>query len=56
MTSRARKVAGGYRLSGAKTWITNSPIADVFVVWAKDDDGDDPRLHPREGHGRADRA
>jgi glutaryl-CoA dehydrogenase len=39
MTSRARKVAGGYRLSGAKNWITNSPIADVFVVWAKDDDG-----------------
>jgi glutaryl-CoA dehydrogenase len=39
MTSRARKVAGGYRLSGAKNWITNSPIADVFIVWAKDDDG-----------------
>jgi glutaryl-CoA dehydrogenase len=37
MTSRARKVAGGYRLNGAKNWITNSPIADVFVVWAKDD-------------------
>jgi glutaryl-CoA dehydrogenase len=30
-----RKVAGGYRLSGAKMWITNAPIADVFVVWAK---------------------
>ncbi len=40
MASRARKVAGGYSLSGAKTWITNSPIADVFVVWAKDDAGD----------------
>ncbi len=40
MTSRAKKVDGGYRLSGAKTWITNSPIADVFVVWAKDDEGD----------------
>jgi glutaryl-CoA dehydrogenase len=39
MTTRARKVDGGYRLSGAKMWITNSPIADVFVVWAKDDDG-----------------
>jgi glutaryl-CoA dehydrogenase len=39
MTSRAQKVAGGYRLSGAKNWITNSPIADVFIVWAKDDDG-----------------
>lgn len=39
MIARAKKVDGGYRLSGAKTWITNSPIADVFVVWAKDDDG-----------------
>jgi glutaryl-CoA dehydrogenase len=39
MTSRARRVDGGYRLSGAKTWITNAPIADVFIVWAKDDDG-----------------
>ena len=40
MVTRAKKVDGGYRLSGAKTWITNSPIADVFVVWAKDDAGD----------------
>jgi glutaryl-CoA dehydrogenase len=39
MKARARKVAGGYVLKGAKMWITNSPIADVFVVWAKDDDG-----------------
>src|SRR6187399_185173 len=39
MITRARKVAGGYSLSGAKMWITNSPIADVFVVWAKDDEG-----------------
>jgi glutaryl-CoA dehydrogenase len=39
MTSRAKKVDGGYRLNGAKNWITNSPIADVFIVWAKDDDG-----------------
>jgi glutaryl-CoA dehydrogenase len=39
MVTRARKVAGGYSLSGAKMWITNSPIADVFVVWAKDDEG-----------------
>ena len=39
MVTRARKVPGGYRLSGAKMWITNSPIADVFVVWAKDDEG-----------------
>ncbi len=38
MEARARKVDGGYRLSGSKLWITNSPIADVFVVWAKDDD------------------
>jgi glutaryl-CoA dehydrogenase len=40
MITRAKKVDGGYRLSGAKTWITNSPIADVFVVWGKDDAGD----------------
>ena len=38
MLTRAKKVDGGYRLSGAKTWITNSPIADVMVVWAKLDD------------------
>jgi glutaryl-CoA dehydrogenase len=37
MASRARKVEGGYVLTGSKTWITNSPIADVFVVWAKDE-------------------
>lgn len=36
MTSRAHKVAGGYQLSGSKMWITNSPIADIFVVWAKE--------------------
>jgi glutaryl-CoA dehydrogenase len=40
MVTRARKVDGGWRLTGAKMWITNSPIADVFVVWAKDDAGD----------------
>ncbi len=39
LESRARRVAGGFRLSGAKNWITNAPIADVLVVWAKDDDG-----------------
>ncbi|MCX9154949.1 acyl-CoA dehydrogenase [Niveibacterium sp. 24ML] len=39
MICRARKVEGGYSLSGSKMWITNSPIADVFVVWAKDDEG-----------------
>ena len=37
MTTRARKVPGGYALTGSKTWITSSPIADVFIVWAKDD-------------------
>jgi glutaryl-CoA dehydrogenase len=40
MRSRAKTVDGGYRLTGAKTWISNAPIADVMVVWAKDDDGD----------------
>jgi glutaryl-CoA dehydrogenase len=39
MVTRARTVDGGYSLSGAKMWISNSPIADVFVVWAKNDDG-----------------
>ncbi len=39
MKTRAHTVDGGYRLTGAKMWITNSPIADVFVVWAKTDDG-----------------
>ncbi len=38
MKTRAKSVDGGYQLSGAKMWITNSPIADVFVVWAKTDD------------------
>jgi glutaryl-CoA dehydrogenase len=40
MQTRAKKVAGGYSLTGSKTWISNSPIADVFVVWAKDDSGE----------------
>ena len=39
MVTRARTVDGGYSLSGAKNWISNSPIADVFIVWAKDDEG-----------------
>ena len=39
MVTRAKSVPGGYSLTGAKMWITNSPIADVFVVWAKTDDG-----------------
>src|ERR687892_2872782 len=36
MQTRAKKVSGGYSLTGSKTWISNSPIADVFVVWAKE--------------------
>ncbi len=39
MVTRAKTVPGGYSLTGAKMWITNSPVADVFVVWAKTDDG-----------------
>jgi glutaryl-CoA dehydrogenase len=39
MATRARPAAGGYRLSGTKSWITNAPIADVAVVWGKTDDG-----------------
>jgi glutaryl-CoA dehydrogenase len=43
MQTRAKKVDGGYALSGTKTWITNSPWADVFVVWAKMADSGDVR-------------
>ena len=39
MVTRATRTDSGWRLNGTKTWITNSPIADVFVVWAKDDEG-----------------
>ena len=39
MVTRARQVPGGYALSGAKMWITNAPLADLFLVWAKDDEG-----------------
>jgi len=39
MVTRAKKTDGGFRLTGTKMWISNSPIADVFVVWAKDDEG-----------------
>ncbi|MBK8456045.1 MAG: acyl-CoA dehydrogenase [Phyllobacteriaceae bacterium] len=39
MKTRAEKIDGGWRLTGAKTWISNAPIADVFVIWAKDGDG-----------------
>ena len=38
MKTRAKKVANGYQLSGTKTWISNSPVADIMVVWAKDDE------------------
>ena len=38
MLSRAKKVSGGFTLTGTKSWISNSPIADVFIIWAKDDD------------------
>ena len=52
MRTRARRIDGGYRLSGAKMWITNSPIADVFVVWAKSDahERQDQGLRARKGH------
>ena len=39
MLSNAKKVEGGYELNGSKTWITNAPVADVFVIWAKDEQG-----------------
>ncbi len=39
MKTRAKRVDGGYQINGAKMWISNAPIADVFVVWAKDDEG-----------------
>ncbi|WFU08054.1 acyl-CoA dehydrogenase [Rhizobium sp. CB3090] len=39
MVTRAKKVDGGYSLTGAKTWISNAPIADVFIIWAKTEDG-----------------
>jgi glutaryl-CoA dehydrogenase len=39
MVTRAKSAPGGYRLTGTKMWISNSPFADVFVVWAKNDDG-----------------
>jgi glutaryl-CoA dehydrogenase len=39
MLSNAKKVQGGYELNGSKTWITNAPVADVFIIWAKDEQG-----------------
>ena len=43
MSTRAEKISDGYRLTGTKMWISNSPIADVFVIWAKSD-ADDGRI------------
>jgi glutaryl-CoA dehydrogenase len=40
MTTRARRVEGGYLLQGSKTWISNAPIADLFLIWAKDEAGE----------------
>ena len=52
MRTRAEKTPNGYRISGAKTWITNSPIADLFVVWAKSDaHGGKIRADSVEGRG-----
>jgi glutaryl-CoA dehydrogenase len=39
MKSTAKKVTGGYMLNGSKTWITNAPVADVLIIWAKDEQG-----------------
>lgn len=39
MVTRARRTADGFALSGTKAWITNAPIADVFIIWGKDDEG-----------------
>ncbi len=47
MKTRAQKVQGGYVLNGAKMWITNSPIADLAVIWAKTEDDRNPRLRRR---------
>ncbi len=60
MTTRARPAPGGWRLSGAKTWITNSPIADLLLVWAKDEAGAIPAFcssgAPRARYARRSRA
>ncbi len=50
MTTKARKVSGGYILNGAKMWITNSPISDLAIVWAKDDAGDIRGFIVERGH------
>ena len=53
MRTHARRDGSDWILNGAKMWITNGTIADVATVWARTDDGDDPRLPRREGHARA---
>ena len=53
MRTRAKAVDGGFLVSGSKTWITNSPLADVFVVWAKNDAGDIKGYVLEKRHGRA---
>jgi glutaryl-CoA dehydrogenase len=50
MTTRAKKVPGGYILNGAKMWITNSPIADIAIVWAKDEAGEIRGFVVERGH------
>ena len=50
MTTRAKKISGGYVLNGAKMWITNSPIADLAIVWAKDDAGEIRGFVVERGH------
>jgi glutaryl-CoA dehydrogenase len=50
MTTKARKVSGGYVLNGAKMWITNSPIAHIAIIWAKDDAGDIRGFVVERGH------
>ena len=56
MTTRAKKVAGGYAVTGTKSWITNSPIADVFIVWGKDDAGRHSWVRSGEGLEGAERS
>ena len=50
MTTRAKKISGGYVLNGAKMWITNSPIADIAIIWAKDEAGDIRGFVVERGH------
>src|SRR5690606_27707417 len=55
MSTRAEKIDGGYRLTGTKTWISNAPIADVFVIWAKSTDDNRVRGFVLERGMRGDR-